>query len=490
VIDDAPEGWVRLKLDEVVEPGGVFDGPFGSSLKTSDYTASGIRVIRLENLANLGFIADKQTYISAGKYETLRKHTVVAGDILVGSFVDGAVRVCVLPDLPTPAVAKADCFTVRTRTDVVDRRFAALQIGTFETRDKFVGDIHGATRPRITTRQLRALELAVAPLPEQQRIVTKVEGLLEQVARAKARLDRVQLIMKRFRQAVLAAACSGELTRAWREDRGDAVTQAAECAIGGVLEVPDSWRVYRFGDILAELRNGVSPRPALTPPGVPVLRISAVRTAAVDLSDVRYLTNGEKFSESFLQENDLLFTRYNGSIELLGVCGLVRGLAGRKLLYPDKLMRARTNPAFASPEYVEVFIGSPGARERLTSKAKSSAGQQGISGKNLKDQLVALPPLSEQDEIARRVHQLLTLADTIDRRVLKTAARAERMPQAILSKAFAGELVPTEAELARAEGRAYETAGDLLQRLPTPPALPPQRAKKSPRRRARVAGTA
>jgi type I restriction enzyme, S subunit len=115
--------------------------------------------------------------------------------------------------------------------------------------------------------------------------------------------------------------------------------------------------------------------------------------------------------------------------------------------------------------YVEAFFGSPGARERLTSGAKSSAGQQGVSGQDLKNQPFALPPLAEQDEIVRRVEVLFQLADAIEKRVAAATARAEKLTQAILAKAFRGELVPTEAEVARRECRQYEPATQLLERV-------------------------
>ena len=195
--DELPDGWVRTKLNATLEHGGLFDGPFGSSLKTSDYTDSGVRVIRLENLSNLRFITDKETYISEAKYQSLLKHTVIPEDILVGSFVDGAVRVCLLPNLPTKAIAKADCFTVRTRPDIANRRFVAFQLGTVDVRDAFVEDIHGATRPRITTKQLRDCELSLAPLPEQHRIVEKVEALLVTLPRFRGHPEQPWAAVKR-----------------------------------------------------------------------------------------------------------------------------------------------------------------------------------------------------------------------------------------------------------------------------------------------------
>jgi type I restriction enzyme, S subunit len=73
--------------------------------------------------------------------------------------------------------------------------------------------------------------------------------------------------------------------------------------------------------------------------------------------------------------------------------------------------------------------------------------------------------LAEQQEIVRRVESLFTLADAIEKRVAAATAQSEHMTQAILAKAFRGELVPTEAELARREGREYEPASVLLERI-------------------------
>ena len=60
---------------------------------------------------------------------------------------------------------------------------------------------------------------------------------------------------------------------------------------------------------------------------------------------------------------------------------------------------------------------------------------------------------------------MFKLADTVEKRLETAKARAEKLTQAILAKAFRGELVPTEAELARREGRSYESASELLARI-------------------------
>lgn len=209
--DELPEGWRHVRLGDLLQPNGLFDGPFGSNLKTSDYTTSGVRVVRLENLANLRFVGEKMTFVSEEKYARLKKHTVFEDDILFGSFIDDAVRVCRLPKLGTPAIAKADCFCLRPRRDAVDRHYLVLQLGTSRTRDALIEQIHGATRPRITTKQLRDLDIPLCSFPEQDQIVRRVAALFaladaieRRVAAATARADKVT-------QAVLAKAFRGEL---------------------------------------------------------------------------------------------------------------------------------------------------------------------------------------------------------------------------------------------------------------------------------------
>lgn len=73
--------------------------------------------------------------------------------------------------------------------------------------------------------------------------------------------------------------------------------------------------------------------------------------------------------------------------------------------------------------------------------------------------------MAEQSEAIRRVESMLDLAGSIERRVALAAEQNESLTQSILAKAFRGELVPTEAELARREGRDYEPASVLLERI-------------------------
>jgi type I restriction enzyme S subunit len=164
---------------------------------------------------------------------------------------------------------------------------------------------------------------------------------------------------------------------------------------------------------------------------------------------------------------------------------MIRGLEKQPCLYPDKLMRVRLDESRAKPEFVEIVFSDEIAHARLIEKAKSSAGQNGISGKDLKMQLIPLPPLPEQQEIVRRVNSLFALADNLDARHQKAKVHVDKLTQSVLAKAFRGELVPTEAELAKLEGREYEPASVLLERIQAERETRPKTArKKATRKRA------
>jgi hypothetical protein len=115
-------------------------------------------------------------------------------------------------------------------------------------------------------------------------------------------------------------------------------------------------------------------------------------------------------------------------------------------------------------QYLLIALRSP-ALVRQLDKAVRASSQPDVGLKHIRGLLVPLPPLEEHKEIVHRAMILLQLADSIDRQVSAAAARVDKFTQSILAKAFRGELVPTEAELARRQGRDYEPASVLLERI-------------------------
>jgi type I restriction enzyme S subunit len=152
------------------------------------------------------------------------------------------------------------------------------------------------------------------------------------------------------------------------------------------------------------------------------------------------------------------------SPKFLGKSALVRSVP-EPTVFESNIMRCHPDESRLFPEFAVRFLSSLEGLEELRKNAKHAVNQSSINQRDVMDVSVPVPHLPEQHEIVRRVEALFKLADTIEARVAAATARADKITQAILAKAFRGELVPTEAELARQEGRDYEPASALLARI-------------------------
>jgi type I restriction enzyme S subunit len=146
--------------------------------------------------------------------------------------------------------------------------------------------------------------------------------------------------------------------------------------------------------------------------------------------------------------------------------GKTRGQIGR-LTFPaatNQACAALINAKLAETTNQYVFYYLLGQYYLL--RAESVGGNQpNLNLGIIKRWQISLPPFEEQQEIIGRIRSLFTLANQIEAQYEEVRRRVDRLSQSILAKAFRGELVPTEAELAETEGRSFESADELLGRI-------------------------
>jgi type I restriction enzyme S subunit len=221
--------------------------------------------------------------------------------------------------------------------------------------------------------------------------------------------------------------------------------------------------------VIWHLKNGYFQSPTGATSGHRILRINAVRPMRVDLDEIRYLDQLSGDSAGYyVEDGDLLFTRYNGSVELLGVAGMVRGCS-QPTLHPDKLICVKTAGGQPLAAYLEIACNVGEARKHMRSRARTTAGQTGISGVDIREMPVPLPPMAEQAEIVAEVERRLSIVDELEAQVAADLKRAGRLRQSILKRAFAGRLVPQDP--------SDEPAAKLLERISR------QRTTSNPKRK-------
>lgn len=404
-----PEGWILTKFTDVVDVQGGTQPPKSQFI---DSPKEGY--VRLLQIRDFG-AKPVPTYIP----DTTKLKKCVKSDLLIGRYGASLGRIC---------SGMEGSYNVALAKVISGNYLCKLFLKAYLESEMFQQPLALLSRSAqngFNKDDLATFDFAIPPLAEQKVIADKLDTLLVQVENTKARLERIPTILKTFRQSVLAAAVSGKLTEEWRKFNKS--------------KFP--YESCQLLEIIQEMRNGLSPKPNEQGRGHPILRISAVRPFILNQDDIRHLEISEKDQERYsLKSDDLLFTRYNGSIEYVGVCARVTHIVHNILLYPDKIIRVRVDKEKVNAAFLEIVAASHEAREYIFSLVKSTSGQKGISGQDLKLLKVKLPSVSEQTEIVRRVEQLFAFADSIEQKANAGLARVNNLTQSILAKAFRGEL--------------------------------------------------
>jgi type I restriction enzyme S subunit len=336
----------------------------------------------------------------------------------------------------------------------------------------------GSTFTAISKKDIENIAIRVPPLQEQVQIVRRVEELLAHLNGARDHLFRVPAILKRFRQAVLGAACSGKLTADWREKQlnvehadqlvariskkrstTDETKTIREVDAQSLPTLPDGWTWVYLADFgyMSRGRSRHRPRDAEHLYNGPY---PFIQTGDIAQSGGRITSHHQTYSEAGLQQSHLWPA---GTVCITIAANIAHSaILSYPACFPDSVVGVIPDADFCVKEYLEFFVRT--ARADLEQYAPATA-QKNINIGILNDVAVPIPPFREQQEIVRRTEALLDRADVIQERLVKATVVTERITQSILARAFRGELVPTEAELARREGREYEPASVLLERI-------------------------
>jgi len=291
---------------------------------------------------------------------------------------------------------------------------------------RFIAKGKGGAQPNISQTLIKEHPICLPPFAEQQQIVAKLDELLAQVDILKTRLDSIPKILKRFRQSVLAAAVSGKLTEDWRF-KNDIST--------------DSWQPIKVGHLVKSIEAGKNLKCIETSPVGDqhgIIKISAVTWGFYNENESKTLPDNKLFVENRrIQIGDFLISRAN-TLELIGMPVIVKDVS-KNLMLSDKVWRLVMNEA--DKTWLSIFLRSYFGRKEIESRSTGNQlSMRNIGQKIFLDITLPKPSVEEQTEIVACVEQLFTYADQIEQRVKDAQARVNHLTQAILAKAFRGEL--------------------------------------------------
>jgi type I restriction enzyme, S subunit len=507
---ELPEGWTEATLEEIVLY--ALGGEWGEDPKVADEDGGyvRVRVIRGTEFRSWKRSRAVRAELRAIKKTSLEKRRLAAGDLVLEISGGGASQPVgrtlridegALASSAEPLVCSNFCRQIRIHPEV-----NAAYVHLVLSHQYLCG---GFDEYQTQTTNLRNLNfqdflsrvvIPLPPLAEQGRIVARVEELMAPLDRAREGLARVPQILRRFRQAVLAAAYSGRLTEDWLPEQtaGEPFARtmervfalrrqayAVECREAEAFdrraprkpknlaptkweapepleapEIPEGWSLAALQDVIHRKQYGTSVKSDGAATDVPVLRMGNIRDGKVDLSDLKHIRpESEDIGHYTLRRGDILFNRTN-SPELVGKAAVFDD--DRLAVFASYLIRIECDERLVFSRYVCGWINSPWGRWWARTVRTDCVSQSNINSSKLLAMPVPVPPLDEQREIVRQSEEYFVFADGVERRVAAAGERIEQLTRTVLTRALRGELVPSEEG---PDGGSFEPASDVLDRI-------------------------
>lgn len=487
-----PDNWCKVELSKLVGASGAFSD--GDWVESKDQDPNGeVRLVQLADVGELTFTNRSDRWLAATKAGELRCLYLKKGDILISRLGDPLGKACIYPGGDNAAVTVVDVCVLRIGHNFVDSQLLAYFINSPHVRAQIESHASGTTRKRITGKKLKRTNILLPPLNEQKRIVDKIERLFSHLDEGKALLKQVQKQIATYRQAILKAAVTGDLTREWRAANRDKLESGEELLQGileerrknwrgrgnykepaapdtnGLPELPEGWLYVSLAHLIAGIEAGKSFRCLERPPSedeVGVAKVSAVSWGSYNEQESKTCLDPKKINSSyFIKEGDLLVSRAN-TIDLVGASVLVKGVS-RKIMLSDKTLRLRG--LLYPSEYLLLMLRSTLIREQIK---KLSTGNQesmrNISQGNLLGLAMPIPSLQEAEAIRRLTFNLLDSAERLSKEIEVQISTMERLRKSVLASAFSGKLVdqdpndePASELLARIQKEQKQTTASL-----------------------------
>jgi type I restriction enzyme, S subunit len=424
-----PDGWTETTL------GALGDYLNGRAFKTSEWSKTGRPIIRIQDLTG----SNKNPNHFQGEAD--ERCIVRPGDFLISWSATLGAYIWDGPE----AVLNQHIFKVESR---INKRFHFHLVR--ERIAELERNAHGSGMVHVTKGVFEGTPVAIPKDGHTQRMIADIIDAAD-VSRASAacHLASASRAVGRFRQAVLAAACSGRLTADWRETNEGPV-QPAELLIAELdsgrarIEsptidqpdsVPEAWAWASLGEI-ADVRLGGTPSRKMASywkEGVPWL-------SSGEVANCRISRTKETISESGLaNSNAKVYPAGTVLIAMIGE-GKTRGqsaILDIEASTNQNVAAVLPDTRLLSSEYLWRWAL---AQYEVTRAVGRGGNQPALNGQKVRELAISVPPLDEQAEIVRRVDQLLAIADALQKRLCAARERVGRSEPAILAKAFRGEL--------------------------------------------------
>lgn len=411
---ELPDGWVIASLEEVCEICDNLRKPINSTerIKRIEGKSSAALYPYYGATGLVGYIDD---FLTNGEY------------ILLGE--DAAPFLDFTKNVAYIISGKA---WVNNHAHILLSHFNNKYLLHFLNQFSYKDFISGTTRLKLTQGAMKKMPVRLAPLPEQHRIVAKIEALFSSLDRGIASLKTAQEQLKIYRQAVLKWAFEGKLTNEGVKDG----------------ELPEGWKWVNIDKFLLHPKKGMATGPFGTAlkkeehqkSGIPVLGIENIGEGRFKMPNKIYVTKEKAIELHAFQvyTNDIIISR-SGTVG--EICSVPEKM--NNALISTNLIRVRLNQDIIAPKFFVYIFQGGAVREQVEELCKGST-RAFLNQTILNSLNFPYCKLEEQHNIVAAIESRLSVCDKLEETILQSLQQAEALRQSILKKAFAGQLVPQD----------------------------------------------
>lgn len=410
-----PENWCWVKLGTVCK----FEN--GYAFKSKDFSENdGIPVVRISNIVDSGISLEDCVCTTEKNID--EKYIIKNGDLLIA--MSGATT-------GKNGIYYSDKIAYLNQRvgniKVIDKNLLLFQFRNFyiaNVEQEILNSAYGGAQPNISSNKICNMNFPLPPLPEQQRIVDRIESLFAKLDEAKQKAQDALDSFETRKAAILHKAFTGVLTAQWRKENGVGMESWNETILKDVCKVnpkkidinglPDDLEVSFFPMAsLSEIYGEITE---------PQTRL---------LKDVK---NGfTNFSEG-----DVVFAKItpcmeNGKSAIIGK--LVNGLGyGTTEFY---VLRCNEN---LYNRYLYHMVRDTSFRNKAKAVMSGAVGQQRVPKSFMENYPLDLPSVPEQIEIVRILDDLLAKEQQAKEAAEAVLEQIDLIKKSILARAFRGEL--------------------------------------------------
>ena len=351
--------WPFVPLKEIASDvlNSFVDGPFGSNLKTDEYTDEGVRLIQLQNIGDGAWIDENKKFTSERKFQELKRHSALPEDIVIAKMADPIARACIIPPVSERFLVVADCIKLTVDKKKYNSKFIVYAINHNIVRNQAEIKSTGTTRQRINLSTLKTVEVLAPPISEQHRIAEILDTIDEAIQKTEALIAK----LKAMKQGLLHDL----LTRGLDENGKLRDPKAHPDQFKGspLGSIPKEWDVWELNDVAEKIQDGTHFSPQTTKGPFRYLTSKNIRFGEVDLSECGWISKKEHeniYSRCDVKYGDVLLTKDGANTGNAAINSLNEPVS---LLSSIAFIRCGNEKLHS--EYVLHYILSPNSQQRI-----------------------------------------------------------------------------------------------------------------------------